>query len=159
MRFPHWAEDAKRSYSMIQARAESLEEKPTYRGLIKSCRCAVLVSGFYEWKRDGKDKKPYKVEHESGHPMIMAGLWTRNEAMRIDSYTVITTAASPTFAWLHDRQPAILQPDQVNLWVDGPWDDAKALTGVFLGPLAATAVSKDVGNVRNNYPGLLEPID
>ncbi|GAB5483073.1 MAG: SOS response-associated peptidase [Parasphingorhabdus sp.] len=159
---PHWAKDAKKAGSMINARSETLEEKPSFRPLLKSRRCAVLVSGFYEWQRGlgstGKDKQAHKVERGDGRPMLLAGLWTRNDALNLESYTIVTTAATPDFAALHHRLPAILEPDQLDLWLTGEWDAARDLLTPYAGALNTAAISNAVGNVRNNGPELLKPI-
>jgi putative SOS response-associated peptidase YedK len=164
---PHWAKDAKIGAKMINARAETLTEKPSFKPLLKAHRCAILVSGFYEWKRPenpnrAKEKQAHKIAHASGAPMIMAGLWTRNPALELTSYTVITTAASDEMAPVHHRMPAILDPGldpgAVDRWMDGAWDDAAPLLTPHPGPLAITPISNAVGNVRNNYPELLDPL-
>lgn len=155
---PHWAKEAKIGAKMINARAERLTEKPSFKPLLKAHRCAILVSGFYEWQREGKAKQAHKIAHGLGAPMIMAGLWTKNPALDLTSYTVITTAASDEMAPIHHRMPAILDPGTVNQWMDGDWDDAAPLLAPYPGPLVITAISNDVGNVRNNYPELLDPL-
>lgn len=113
---PHWAKEAKVGYKMINARAETLTEKPSFKPLLKSRRAIVAVSGFYEWKREGKDKQAHTIEHASGKPMMMAALWAENSALDMRSYTVITTAASDAMAPVHHRMPAILEKDQVDGW-------------------------------------------
>lgn len=159
---PHWAKNAKIGAKMINARAETLAEKPSFRPLLKAHRCAIPVSGFYEWKRDGKAKQAHKIEHASGAPMIMAGLWTESPALGLTSYTVITTAASEAMAPVHHRMPAILDPGlgpgSVDRWMDGTWEEAAPLLAPHPGPLAITPISNQVGNVRNNTPALLEPV-
>ncbi len=155
---PTWAKDTTRSYMMTNARSETLEEKPSFKNLLKSCRCAVLVSGFYEWKRDGKSKQAHKVERSDGKPMILAGLWADNPVFETMTYTVITTAASPAFEPIHNRLPAILEPDQVQTWLNGQWSDARTILKPYTGEIDIVPVSNDVGNIRNNYPELLSPI-
>lgn len=155
---PHWAKDPKIGFKMFNARSETLGEKTSFKGLLKDRRCVVPVSGFYEWKRDGKDKQAYKIAHESGAPMLLAGLWTDNAALDIRSYTVITTAATTAFSPIHNRMPAILAPDTVSAWLDDDWDDAHPLLAPFEGSLSVVPVSNEVGNVRNNYPELLTPL-
>lgn len=155
---PTWAKEHNRSYSMINARAETIEEKPSYRNLLKSCRCAVLVSGFYEWKRDGKINRAHRIQRADGAPMILARLWADNGYLETTTYTLITTAATPAFENVHHRLPAIIEPDQVTAWLHGRWNDAKAMTRPYQGALDIVSISHDVGNVRNNYPQLLTPL-
>ncbi len=155
---PTWAKDTKRSYAMTNARSETLEEKPSFRNLLKSCRCAVLVSGFYEWKRDGKRKQAHKVQRSDGKPMILAGLWADNPVLETTTYTVVTTNATRAFAPIHNRLPAILEPDQVRTWLAGQWSEAGAMLEPYAGKIEAVPVSNDVGNVRNNHPELLNPV-
>lgn len=156
---PTWAKDTSRSYSMTNARSETLEEKPSFKNLLNSCRCAVLVSGFYEWKREGKSKQAYKIERSDGRPIILAGLWADNPFFETTTYSVITTAATPAFKAIHNRLPAILEPDQVRTWLEGQWTDAGSILRPYEGDIDVVAVSNDVGNVRNNHPELLRPLD
>jgi len=155
---PTWAKDNSRRFNMANARAETLEEKASFKNLIKSCRCAVLVSGFYEWQRDGKIKQAHKVEHRDDKPMILAGLYAHNPYMETTTYTLITTPASPSFSAIHHRQPAILDKEDVAGWLHGPWREAKNLTRPYSGDIKATPISNDVGSVRNNHIGLLNSI-
>lgn len=155
---PTWAKERNQSYSMINARAETVEEKPSYRNLLKSCRCAILVSGFYEWKREGKTKQAHRIQRADGKPMILAGLWADNGYLETTTYTLITTDATPAFEKVHNRLPAIIEPDQVKAWLHGSWNDAKHMTLPYQGVLDVEPVSNDVGNVRNNGPDLLTPI-
>ena len=159
---PHWAKDTKIASKMINARAETLEEKPSFKPLLESKRCAVLVSGFYEWQRglgpSKKDKQAYKVERGDYSTMILGGLWTENPSLGLTSYTLVTTAASQDFSAYHHRLPLILEPEQVTDWLEGDWKGARSLLAPYDGALAVTAISNAVGNVRNTGPELLAPI-
>lgn len=154
---PTWQKDWSRNYSMINARSETLEEKPSFKNLLKSCRCAVLVSGFYEWKRDGKTKQAHRIQRADGSPMILAGLWADNGYLETTTYSLITTDATPAFEPIHNRLPAILERDQVAAWLHGPWNYAKPMTRPYGGDLDVQPVSNAVGNVRSNYAELIEP--
>lgn len=156
---PTWAKDTTRSYSMINARSETLTEKPSFKNLLKSCRCAVLVSGFYEWKRDGKTKQAHRVQRADGRPMILAGLWADNPVFESITYSIITTAATPAFKPIHNRLPAILERDQVATWLHGNWSDAAYMATPYSGKLDVRQVSNDVDNVRNNHAELITPLD
>ncbi len=157
---PFWAKDARIGYKMINARSETLEEKPSFRSLLKSRRCVVPISGFYEWKREGKAKQAYKIEHADGHTMMLAGLWAENGTLETQTYTVVTTAASDTLKSIHHRMPVILDgKEALGTWLEGDWKDAKQLTRGYSGELSAVPIDNAVGNVRNNYPELLEPLN
>ncbi len=155
---PGWAKDTKYAAKMINARAETLAEKPSFEPLLKNNRCIIMVSGFYEWQRDGQSKTPYKVERSDRQPMLLAGLWTHNDRLDIDSYTVITTAAPADFAAIHSRAPAILERSEIGIWLEGRWDDARDLAETYQGDLSTTQISSLVNSNRNNGPELLEPI-
>ena len=156
---PHWAKDKKVGYKMINARSETLEEKASFKPLLESHRCIVPVSGFYEWKRDGKGKQAHKIEHADGRPMLLAGLWTENSSLGVKTYTVVTTGATATFEAIHNRMPAILVKDQIGNWLAGEWKQAAELLSPFGGSLSIVPVSNDVGNVKNNYPELLQSLN
>jgi putative SOS response-associated peptidase YedK len=153
-------EAGKSAAMMFNARAETLEEKPSFRGLLADHRCIVPVSGFYEWTKTEKkdERQAHKVEHADGAPMLLAGLWTANRTLNLRSYTVITTAAPAALSEIHPRCPAILTPDQADLWLDGEWNEAGKLLGPFAGDIRPVPVSNAAGNVRNNYRELLEPL-
>ncbi len=163
---PGWSLDGKIGYSMFNARSETLTEKASFKRLVQQHRCAVMVSGFYEWKREGagkaQTKQAHKIQHTGGQPMIMAGLWTQNnkvlEGKPLRTYTVITTGATPEFEPVHNRMPAILEPDQVSSWLNGSWDDAQDMLVPFAGQLDVIPVSNDVGSVKNNHARLLESL-
>lgn len=159
---PHWAKDLKIGAKMINARSETLTEKPSFASLVKSNRCIIPVSGFYEWQRKGTgksaSKQAYKITRRDGQPMLFGGLWTTHPGFEINSYSVITTAATAAFEPIHHRLPLILEQDSVDRWLDGEWDDAKNLIHPAEADIAAVRISNDVGNVRNNYPELLNPL-
>jgi len=155
---PHWAKDTKFAANMINARAETLTEKPSFKPLLDKNRCIIMVSGFYEWQRDGATKIPFKVERSDQQPMLLAGLWTHNERLDIDSYAVITTAAPESFTPIHDRAPAILEQTDIDIWMDSGWEAAQNLAKTYQGELITTRISSLVNSNRNNGPELLEPI-
>lgn len=155
---PHWAKDTKFAANMINARAETLTEKPSFKPLLDKNRCIIMVSGFYEWQRTEKTKTPYKVERSDQQPMLLAGLWTHNERLDIDSYAVITTAAPESFTPIHDRAPAILEQADIDTWMDSSWEAAQNLAKTYQGELITTRISSLVNSNRNNGPELLEPI-
>ncbi|NHK27188.1 SOS response-associated peptidase [Parvularcula flava] len=156
---PSWAKDVKIGYSMINAKAETVEEKNSFAPLLKAHRCVIPVSGFFEWKRKGKSKQPFAIRRQNGEPILLAGLWTQNRMLGIDSYTVLTTQPNDLMAEIHNRMPVILEREDVDRWLDAAWDEAQGLAiRVQSDFLRTYTVSSDVGNVRNNSPDLIEPV-
>lgn len=143
---------------MINARSETLAEKRSFQPLLDKRRCIVMVSGFYEWQRKGNSKVPYKVERQGGGPMLIAGLWTHNQKLGLNSYSVITTAAPEAFTSIHHRCPALLERSEISTWLEGEWSEANELITTYQGPLQATRISNAVNSNRNNGPDLLIPV-
>ena len=155
---------------MINARAETLAEKPAFKSLFRTKRCIVPMDGFYEWKAGVEGgpvnakgkllKQPMYIHRADGDPLAVAGLWTRwkdlddPEGRFLHSVTVITTAANHTMEPVHDRMPAILDPSQWAKWLDPANDDLDVLTPLLVGcdddVLVMHEVSTDVNNVRRN---------
>lgn len=159
---PSWAKDISIGYKMINARAETLEEKPSYRTLLKKRRCLILADSFYEWKKDGGAKTPTRLMLADGAPFAMAGLWDvwkTPEGERIKSCTIITTAPNALAAQVHDRMPAILPRSAEAEWLNIANDDPgylKSLLGAYPAELMQTyVVSSAVNNVRNDAPELI----
>ncbi len=175
---PSWAKDRKIASRMINARAETLAEKPAFKGLLAKKRCIVPMDGFYEWQPGTPDgpcnakgqplKQPMFIRRLDGEPLAVAGLWTAwkdpsdPQGRFLHSVTVITTAANATMRAVHDRMPALLTSDQFTAWLDPSNADVDALGRMLDGGppelLTMQAVSTDVNNVRNNRPDLIEPI-
>jgi putative SOS response-associated peptidase YedK len=157
---PFWAKDPSIGNRMINARAETVAEKPAYRAAYKHRRCIVLADGFYEWQRVGDQKTPWYISLASGNAFAFAGLWERwtdkSSGETIASATLITTAANDFMAQLHHRMPMLLEPDRASAWLggdDGMLEDAAAQTP----RLRAWPVSRTVNNARNEGRELLEP--
>ena len=157
---PFWAKDPAIGNRMINARAETVAEKPSYRAAYKHRRCVVLADGFYEWRREGEIKTPYFISLKSGEPFALAGLWERWTDKETDeelqSATLITTAANAFMESLHHRMPMVLQPDSANAWLSG---DMKMIETATLDapPLRAWPVDRRVNNARNQGEELVEP--
>jgi putative SOS response-associated peptidase YedK len=118
---PPWAKDEKDGYRMINARAETVAEKPSFRSAFAKHRCLVVADGFYEWKQEGARKKPFYVRLRSGGPFGFAGLysdWHAPDGGTVRTSTIITTDANGLLAPIHDRMPVIVRPDQYELWLD-----------------------------------------
>ena len=159
---PAWAKDVRIAYNTINARIESVADKPAFRSAWKSRRCLVPASGYYEWPGEGKAKQPYFI-HSPRSPVIMfAGLWEcwkPEQGGSIESYSIVTMDAAGALANLHDRMPLILRPNLLRDWMEGSAEEAAAIA--HAAPIPALewhAVDKAVGNVRNQGPGLIEPI-
>jgi putative SOS response-associated peptidase YedK len=117
---PHWVKDPKAARHIINARAETLVERPSFRGLLKNRRCLVPASGFYEWRKDGAKKTPFYLRVRDRPVVAFAGLydvWQHPPQQEIATYTIITTGANDLVAPLHDRMPVILSPEQEDRWV------------------------------------------
>jgi putative SOS response-associated peptidase YedK len=162
---PPWAESAKIGVKMINARAETVAEKPAFRSALRKTRCIIPTDAFYEWQRGGAAKVPHAVVRQDGRPLALAGLWTswRDPATedKIRSCTIITTAANETLSPIHERMPVIL-PDEVwDEWLDPGNSDVPALQSLLVPSpndwVRAYRVSTQVNNVRNDSPELLVP--
>jgi putative SOS response-associated peptidase YedK len=118
---PSWAKDEKMGARMINARGETVAEKPSFRSAIKSRRCLIPADGFYEWVRTGDRKLPHYIHFVDGRPFAFAGLWERwskGEAGPLDTCTIITTTPNDLIADLHDRMPVILPADRYGEWLE-----------------------------------------
>ena len=163
---PHWASDLKAGSRMFNARAETLSTSPAFRVAYKQRRCVVPVDSFYEWKREGTIRQPYRVAREDGRPLALAGLWAgwhdpATEAVR-RTFTIVTTTPNQALADLHDRMPVILPDDAWQRWLDPAAADAGELRAM-LEPSDAMAlrihpVERLVNDVRRDGPELIEPL-
>lgn len=162
---PHWAKDSKAAAQMINARAESLSEKPAFRGALAQRRCLIPVDGFYEWRPGTAPKQPFLITLRAGGPFCFAGLWEnwrQPDGEWLRSCTIITTSATPALSFLHHRMPVILDPADHELWLGAGVEDAaqrKALLRPYDGgKLAINAVGSAVNQVRNDGPELIIPL-
>lgn len=160
---PAWAKDKAIGNRMINARAETLAEKPSFRRAFSQRRCLVLASGFYEWRSEEPGKRAYFISRLDGEPFAMAGLWEtwRKDEETLESCTIITTAANEFMRPLHHRMPAILPPGLCGPWLDtagvNTGQAAELLHSPEDGQLQAWPVGKAVNNPRNQGPELIEP--
>jgi putative SOS response-associated peptidase YedK len=158
---PFWAKDEKIGYKTINARSDTVASKPAFRDAYKKRRCLVPANGFYEWKKEGKDKQPFLVRLKGGELFAFAGLWSwwRSPAGdEITSYTIITTEPNRLCAEIHNRMPVILSLKHHTQWLDPKADSADLLKPYPAAEMEAFPVSKRVGNARNNDASLIEPI-
>ena len=127
---PHWAKDPSIGNRMINARAETVGEKPAFRSAFRSRRCLVPSSGFYEWKKEERGKQPYFIRPKGRSSFAFAGLWEQwqgPEGSLVESCTLITTEANELISRLHDRMPVILPPSEYALWLDPGISDGRRL--------------------------------
>lgn len=161
---PSWAKDPKIGNQMINARAETLAEKPSFKNAYKRRRCLVLADGFYEWKKEeGSTKTPMYIRLASGDPFAFAGLWEMWQTAEdtILSCTIITTDPNDLMAQIHNRMPVILPPDAYQQWLD-PAERSPDQLQSLLQPypaelMTAYPISKMVNSPKNDSPTLIEP--
>ena len=162
---PHWSKDMKIGSRMINARAETVAEKPSFRSSLRRRRCLVLADGFYEWQRNGEAKRPMRIVMRSGEPFAFAGIWSvwkDAEGNRIPTCAIITTTANDTLRPIHERMPVVLPRDSESFWLDPELEDPAAITSV-LTPAANDAmeafeVSSLVNKVANNRPEVTQAV-
>jgi putative SOS response-associated peptidase YedK len=159
---PSWAKDPAIGNKMINARAETVSEKPSFRKAFKVRRCLILADGFYEWQKTDNGKQPYHIKMQDDSPFAFAGLWeTWKNGEEIRSCTIITTDANDLMGEIHHRMPVILHPEDYGLWLDPDFDEKEPLT-TLLKPYPADAmeaypVSRRVNKPSNNEPSVVEP--
>ncbi len=159
---PSWAKDLSIGNKLINARAETLAEKPSFRNAFRMRRCLVPASGFFEWKRD-EGKQPYLIRLKNGEPFCFAGLWEEWKAPGaepIRSFTIITTTPNGLMAGIHDRMPVILQREDEPRWID---PECHPVPTALLKPfpddlMEARPVSRLVNSPANDSPAVLETL-
>lgn len=163
---PSWAKDPKMGARMINARAETVAEKPSFRAAFKRRRCLVVADGFYEWRRSPEGKQPYYFHLQEHQPFAFAGLWEHWENGNgdvIESCTILTTTANDLLHTIHDRMPVILHPPDHDLWLDPTVTGGDQLFGL-LRPyeseaMASYPVSAKVNNPRFDHQDCVQPIE
>jgi putative SOS response-associated peptidase YedK len=175
---PVWAKEAKIGQKMINARAETIAEKPAFKGVFKKHRCIIPMDGFYEWAagveggpvtKAGKPaKRPHFIHRVDGEPLAVAGLWSEwrdknagPDAPWLHSASVVTTSANGTMSAIHDRMPVILPKAMWGMWLDPTNQNIEVLSNLLVPApdnlLTMHEVSSDVNNVRNKGASLIEP--
>jgi len=157
---PFWAKDEKIGYRTINARCEGIESKPAFREAFKKRRCLIPADGFYEWTGPKGDRHPYRITMKEGGVFAFAGLWERWEKgpEPVESFTIITCPANDLIERLHNRMPVILSPDDYGRWLDAN-DGLELLKPYPADAMDAYPVRKAVGNVKNQGPELIEPLE
>ena len=162
---PSWAKDPKIGNRMINARSETLAEKPSFRTAFKRRRCLIPADGFYEWKREGKAKKPMLITANPGGLFAFAGLWEtwkQPDDSWLLTCAIITTPANEFMKSIHDRMPVILPRESEASWLDPEEQDTAMLSELLLpydsDRMEAYEVSTLVNSPRNNFPEVIEPV-
>ncbi len=162
---PFWAKDLKIGSRLINARVETVAQKPSFRNAFKKRRCLIVADGFYEWKGPKGQKQPWYLTLSADEPFAFAGLWERWTGDLKGEYlscVIITTAASKSVRDIHDRMPVILSPEAYDTWLDIENDDAAKLNSILkeghIRDLMCYPVSKRVNSVRNNDAECITPL-
>jgi putative SOS response-associated peptidase YedK len=155
---PSWADDLAIGNRMINARAESVAEKPSFRQAFRARRCLVAADGFFEWQKREGGKRPFHIRMRDGRPFAFAGLWERWTRGKepVESCTLLTTTANALIRPIHDRMPVIVAPGEFDLWLD-PQEAGTERVRAVLRPfsaeaMVATPVGDRVNNPRNDDP-------
>jgi putative SOS response-associated peptidase YedK len=161
---PSWAKDPSIGNRLINARAETLQEKPSFRTAFRRRRCLVLADGFYEWKQGERGKTPMYIRLASGKPFAFAGLWeswNAPDGSNVLSCTIITTQPNDLMATIHNRMPVILPEQAYPIWLESGEADPQKLAGLLLpysaGEMQAYPVSPLVNSPKNDVPELILP--
>jgi putative SOS response-associated peptidase YedK len=163
---PPWVKDLSEGSRMINARAETLDEKSSFKAAFKKQRCLIIADGFYEWKKEKRKKVPYYIRLKSAEPFGFAGLynqWTSPDGEKICSCTIITSEANDLVATIHDRMPAIVPHEKVDMWLDPGFQDSEMLKRI-LRPYPSEEiemypVSSKINSVKMDSATNIMPID
>ena len=160
---PSWVKDPRNFSLLINARGESVLDKPAFKNAMKRRRCLVPADGFYEWKRDGARNQPFFVRKKGGGPLAFAGLWetwTGPNGEELETAAIVTTNANATLAPIHERMPVVIPEDAFELWLNNEAVDAETAAALIAPPpddlLEAYEVSSAVNRTANDNPQLLE---
>ncbi|MBT8166540.1 MAG: SOS response-associated peptidase [Acidimicrobiia bacterium] len=163
---PHWSKDRGQAARFINARAETVAEKPAFRDSFRTKRCLIPADGFYEWTRRGDLKIPHLIFIGTHAPMALAGVWASWKDPATDEWvrtcSIITTRPNDFMRPIHDRMPALLPEPTWDVWLDRDNDDTEQLRALLVPPpeslLETYEVSTEVNSVRNNGPELILPV-
>jgi putative SOS response-associated peptidase YedK len=158
---PAWAQDAAIGPKLINARAETLAERPAFSDALQRRRCVIFADGFYEWSGAKKHRRPYRFEVDGGAPFVFAGLYERwgAGAEAMETCTIVTCDANPLCAAVHDRMPVILADDAIAPWLGAALDEALAVLVPFASSrMTSFPVTPELNRVSFDDPRSLEPI-
>ena len=161
---PYWATAKSIGARMINARSETLKDKPSFRDAYQRRRCLILADGYYEWQRSGAVKQPYFISLRAGEPFGLAGLWERwrdrESGESLESCAIVTSVAAQSIAHIHDRMPVIVPSAAHAEWLDPDNRNVASLDRLLAAypasDLVARAVSRRVNDARNDEPAVLE---
>lgn len=163
---PSWSKDPAIGAKLINARSETVAEKPSFRSAFKHHRCLILADGFYEWRKQSGKKQPFYFRLQDGSPFAFAGLWERWQAPEgemLETCTILTTDANSTVAQVHDRMPVILSPDHYERWLDPSLQMTEPLQALLrpydANQMSAYPVSLSVNSPWNDAPECVVPIE
>lgn len=148
---------------LINTRVETIHSKPSFGSAFRSRRCLIPANGWFEWRRIGQGRQPYFLELADGSPLSFAALWELWDkgGESVESFTIITMAASPALSDIYHRQPAIIDPDRFVDWLDPEWTRTRLLDLMLepcAGPYERRAVSARANRVGNGNPDIPEPL-
>jgi putative SOS response-associated peptidase YedK len=163
---PSWAKERSIGARMINARGETLREKPSFRNAYKRRRCLILADGYYEWQRSGSVKQPHFISFTDREPFGMAGLWESwkdpGSGEPLESCCIVTTSPAASVAHVHDRMPVIIPAEARAEWLDAANADVERLDRLLVpwaaAGLVARPVSRRVNDARNQGADLVEPL-
>lgn len=155
---PFWAKEPSIGARLINARAETVSEKPSFRSAFRHRRCLIITDGFYEWQRQGSKKQPFYFRLQNGQPFAFAGLWEhwKSSDTQITSCTIVTTQANEILRPIHDRMPVILNPKDYELWLDPTYENSGQLQQL-LQPYASEAMISYPVSTKVNSPSYNSP--
>jgi putative SOS response-associated peptidase YedK len=162
---PSWVKDPRGFALLINARGETVLDKPAFRNAMRRRRCLFPADGFYEWKPDGDRKRPYFIRPRLGGPIAFAGLWETwmgPNGEEVETACIVTTAANRTLAPIHERMPVVIAPAAFDLWLDCAQVDA-TIAAALIAPapenlFEAYEISTAVNRTANDSPSLIEPL-
>ncbi len=167
---PSWAQDPSIGQRMINARQETISEKPSFRSAFRRRRCLVLADGYYEWQKTGTRKQPFHIHQADEQPFAFAGLWeswsgsaTSADDLPWLSCTIVTTAASPALSPIHDRMPVIVPPSAYRTWLDSEQQDAATIAATMatwdVSEWCCDPVDTYVNRPQHDDPRCLQPAE
>lgn len=162
---PAWVKDPRDFTLVINARGESVNDKPAFRNAMRYRRCLFPADGFYEWRVEGRARRPFHVRRKDGAPLAFAGLWEAwmgPNGEEMETAAIVTTQANRTCAAVHDRMPVIVPPEAFDFWLDCATVDATTASALIAPApedvLEVVEVSPAVNRVANDAPELIEPV-
>ncbi|MDB5181060.1 MAG: hypothetical protein JWO54_823 [Candidatus Saccharibacteria bacterium] len=160
---PSWSKDEKIGYRLINARSESVFDKPIWKAVITRKKCLIPANGFYEWKKEEDGKQPYFIHPKDQSIFMFAGVWEtwKHEGKEWHTYSILTTEPNKEMSYIHDRMPVILQKDDWSQWLGADVEDdiVPLLQSYSDNGLETVQVSKDVNVVKTNNNTLVLPIN